>query len=404
MLCARRAILVPLALLCALVVSACGTGGFSGVYNASLPGGADIGDAPYRVTAQFEDVRDLVPQAGVHVNDVPVGRVDAIRLAEDTQSAEVTMSVHGDVELPANADAALRQTSLLGEKFVELREPVGEEAEGRLTDGELIPLERTNRGVEVEELFGALSLLLSGGGIEQVRDIASELNDAFSGNSAEINALLTHAEELTRSLDGQTDEIVAAIDGLDELSGTLRQEEGNLVQALDELEPGLDVVSEQTDDIVEMLGALDDLSEVTVDTIEQSKDQTVDNLRALEPTLRKLAEADQNLVEALKIMPTYPLPWNAGDVVEGDFANVNAEFDLNLDNLIENISNSNQPPLGLSDQEHDESWLEEQQADASEDEESGPELPLPSSTDGDAGDGDAGDGGGLLPGPLGGEG
>ena len=32
----------------------------------------------------------------------------------------VTISVNGDVELPANAVAAIQQSSLLGEKYVEL--------------------------------------------------------------------------------------------------------------------------------------------------------------------------------------------------------------------------------------------------------------------------------------------
>ena len=107
----------------------CGSGGFDGVYDLPLPGGADLGDHPYRVNAQFEDVLDLVPQAGVKVNDVPVGRVERIDLAQDGWTAEVTVLVNGDVELPANAFAKLRQSSLLGEKFVELAQP--EDASGQ---------------------------------------------------------------------------------------------------------------------------------------------------------------------------------------------------------------------------------------------------------------------------------
>ena len=47
----------------------------------------------------------------------------------------------------------MRQASLLGEKFVELAAPP-DPAPGELTDGAVIPLERTNRNVEVEELLG----------------------------------------------------------------------------------------------------------------------------------------------------------------------------------------------------------------------------------------------------------
>ena len=128
--------------LTALALTGCGSGGFDGVYNMPLPGGADVGDHPYRVKAQFKDVLDLVPQAGVKVNDVPVGRVERIDLAGDGWTAEVTMLVNGDVQLPANAFAKLRQSALLGEKFVELGKP--KDAAGKLADNAVIPLEKTS--------------------------------------------------------------------------------------------------------------------------------------------------------------------------------------------------------------------------------------------------------------------
>ncbi|MEU3274150.1 MCE family protein [Saccharomonospora sp. NPDC006951] len=336
---------VAVALAAVLVLAGCGEAGFSGLYNTPLPGGADIGDHPYRVSAQFADVLDLVPQASVKVNDVPVGRVERVELADDTKSAVVTMIVNGDIELPANADAALRQSSLLGEKFVELREPAGEDPQGTLRDGARIPLERTNRNPEVEEVFGALSLLLNGGGIDQLGTITEELNKALSGNEAEVRALLSRVDDLATQLDGHRGEIVRAIDGLNRLSSTFVAQTGNLTNALDNLEPGLRIVTEQRDQLVGMLQSLDDLSGVAVDTVTKSRDELVANLHALEPTLRKLAEAGTDLPTALKILPTYPFPDAAGAVIRGDYANVTARVDLNLDLLLQNFTNSSQPPI-----------------------------------------------------------
>ena len=93
----KRQVLVLVAL--GLLLTSCGSGGFSGLYGAPLPGGADLGPHPYTVTADFADVLDLVPQASVKVNDVAVGRVDSIDLAADNKTAEVHMSVNGDVRL-----------------------------------------------------------------------------------------------------------------------------------------------------------------------------------------------------------------------------------------------------------------------------------------------------------------
>src|SRR5262249_12135557 len=64
-----------------LSVALLGTAGCAGLANVPLPGGADTGTNPYRVTAEFSDVLELVPQSLVKVNDVSVGAVREIRLA-----------------------------------------------------------------------------------------------------------------------------------------------------------------------------------------------------------------------------------------------------------------------------------------------------------------------------------
>ncbi|WP_103342857.1 MCE family protein [Amycolatopsis sp. CA-126428] len=330
-----------------LVLAGCSDGGFNGLYGTPLPGGADVGDHPYHVTALFTDVLDLVPQSSVKVNDVAVGRVDKITLTPDTRSALVAMTVNGDIALPANARAELKQSSLLGEKFVELSVPAAEPAAGRLADGGRIPLGRTNRNPEVEEVLGALSLLLNGGGVEQIQKISHELNDALSGNEPEIRALLSRVDELATQLDGHKTEILRAIDGLAKLSHTLTGQTQNLTNALDNLAPGLKVVTDQRDQLVGMLTALNTLSGVAVDTVTKSRDQLVANLKALQPTLANLGEAGQNLPNALQILLTYPFPDYAGNVIKGDYANVEANVNLDLDTLISNFTNSSQPPIAL---------------------------------------------------------
>ncbi|MFC3451720.1 MCE family protein [Amycolatopsis speibonae] len=328
-----------------LVLAGCSDGGFSGLYNTPLPGGADLGDHPYRLSAQFSDVLDLVPQATVKVNDVSVGRVEKIDLAPDTRSAWVNMIVNGDIALPANARAELRQSSLLGEKFVDLHAP--EKPEGTLAEGAKIPLDRTNRNPEVEEVLGALSLLLNGGGVEQIQKISHELNEALTGNEAEVRGLLSQVDKLATELDGHKGEILRAIDGIDKLSKTLVGQTQNLTNALDNLSPGLKVVTEQRDQLVGMLQSLNTLSGVATETINASKDSLVANLRALQPTLKKLTEAGQDLPTALRILLTYPFPDYAGNVIKGDYANVEAKIDLNLDTFLENMNNSSQPIIGL---------------------------------------------------------
>ncbi|WP_239134128.1 MCE family protein [Rugosimonospora africana] len=306
--------------LLAAAVAGCGSGDFAGAYNLPLPGGADLGGHPYRVVADFADVLDLVPQAAVKVNDVAVGRVEKIDLPAGGWTARVTMLVNGDVHLPANAEAHLELSSLLGEKYVQLIAPDG--ASGTLSNGDEIPLARTNRNPEVEEVLGALSLLLNGGGIDQLHTITTQLNDAMSGNEPQIHSMLQQIQTLASNLDAHRSDITAALDALNRLSATLAARDQQIGTVLDSLAPGLAVLNQQREQLVTMLQSLDRLSGVAVDVINRSKDDFVADLQSLAPILRQLANAGQALPQALQVLLTYPFSDAVLDDIKGDYLNV----------------------------------------------------------------------------------
>jgi phospholipid/cholesterol/gamma-HCH transport system substrate-binding protein len=309
------------------LLTACGAGGFNGVYALPLPGGADLGDHPYQVRINFADVLDLVPQAGVKVNDVAVGRVERIDVAADGWTAQVTVSVNGAVRLPANAVASVRQSSLLGEKFIELARPTMTESRGRLTDGALIPLSRSSRNAEIEEVFGALSLMLNGGGIGQLQQITTELNKAFAGNEDGLRELVSNLDTFVAELDGHRTEITRALTGLNQLSATLAGQRDQIDTVLTDLRPGIAVLTEQRQALVEMLRALDDLSTVATSTVDQAGADLVADLDALVPILRNLADAGKALPESFEVLLTFPFPDEAMGIFQGDYAN--AFIDLN---------------------------------------------------------------------------
>ncbi|GGI93737.1 ABC transporter substrate-binding protein [Saccharopolyspora subtropica] len=320
-----------------------------GVYDMPLPGGADVGSNPYEVKVRFADVLDLVPNAGVRVNNVPVGRVTTIQLAPDSWQAEVTVLVNGDVTLPANATARLRQSSLLGEKYVELAgPPAPQQPVGRLADGDLIGIERTGRNPEVEEVLGALSMLLNGGGVAQLHNITKELNAALEGRESDVRGLLSNLDQLVSDLDAQRDDITRALDSINRLSASLNAQRGSIDTALRDLGPGLRVLNEQRTQLVTMLQALDKLSGVATDVVTRSRDDLVHNLDQLAPTLRQLAAAGESLPKSLEVLVSFPFPDNAVDGIGGsDYTNLYATVDLNLTHVLQNIGRSRQPLVPL---------------------------------------------------------
>jgi phospholipid/cholesterol/gamma-HCH transport system substrate-binding protein len=305
--------------------------GCQGAYDLTLPGGG-AGGPSYHVTVELADALDLVPQSAVKVNDVTVGSVEGVELRGWT--ARVRLRVQDDVRLPDNATAELKQTSLLGEKYVALQAPVGTEPVGRLSEGDVIPLSRSGRSTEVEEVLGALSMLLNGGGVAQLKTIETELNNAMRGNESTVRDLLGRLDTVVGSLDEQKSQIVRAIDSIDDLSATLAKQRNDIAVALDDLPAGLKVLADQRAQLTSMLTALRDLGDVGSRVIEASTDDTVANLRALQPILTKLNEAGDSLPASLELLLTYPFPDQALEAMKGDYTNLHMTVDLDLRSLL----------------------------------------------------------------------
>jgi phospholipid/cholesterol/gamma-HCH transport system substrate-binding protein len=321
-----------LGMLAALFLSACD----ASVYSLPLPGGPDVGDDPMTVKVEFADVLDLVPQSTVKVNDVSVGKVTAIDL--EGYQALVTLEVRRDVDLPGNATAELRQTSLLGEKFVELSAPEEGAIPARLKDGSVIPIEHAGRNPEVEEVLGALSLLLNGGGVAQLKTITQELNQALDGREDSARSVLRNLRTFTGQLDDNKADIVDAIEKLNRLAIEAEKQLPTIDKALDELPSALDSIDRQRDDLVEMLQALDDLSGVAVDVITRSKGATITSLKRLNPVLAQLAASGDDFTNAFQVFLTYPFvdevvgrdPQVARNLHMGDYTNLSITLDLDI--------------------------------------------------------------------------
>lgn len=337
----RPARVVTLLVVAVFALTGCG---IQSVQDVALPGGAALGPEPYTVTAQFTNVVDLVANNSVRVNDVPVGVVREVSLAPDGWTAQVVVEVNGAVVLPGNATARLRQTSLLGEKFVELMPSPTAPPQGRLATGAVIPVDQTDVGAQVEEVLGALSLLLNGGGVEKIQTIAREVNAATSGNEAQLRALLNNLDTLVGTLDRQKADIVRAIDSLERLTRTLVDQRARIANVIDNLGPGLDVLNQQRGLLVETLQSLNRLSDVGTDVIRRSQANTVADLRALQPILRNLVEAGDALPGSLQILLTIPFADNSLNVIKGDFANIDVSVQINLQSLLTTLLNSDQVP------------------------------------------------------------
>jgi phospholipid/cholesterol/gamma-HCH transport system substrate-binding protein len=322
-----------------IMVSGCGT---QGLQSVPLPGGAALGDNPRTYKLQYADVLDLVPQSTVKFNGVQVGRVDSIKVSPDQWTAEVTIEVQNSVDLSDKATAEIQQTNLLGEKYVALEDPQENSDLPRQNPAEIIacpevgsPQCRTRTATDIEQVLGALSLLLNGGGIAQLKPIVDELNTALDGRETQVKSLLNQTADLISGLDEQKNNIVTALDGLDKLSNRARAQTDQINRVLDELPRGVAVLEEQRPQLVAMLEQVDRLGVVGVDVLGTAREEIITDLKALRPTLQALAGAAPDLITASPLLFTYPFPDALLPGVHGDSTNLFGNLDLRLLNQLE---------------------------------------------------------------------
>jgi phospholipid/cholesterol/gamma-HCH transport system substrate-binding protein len=285
-----------------------------------LPGGA-AGGPSYHVVVEFEDVLDLVPHSSVKVNDVTVGEVEKISLVGWV--AQVRVRILDSTHLPDNAVAAIRQTSLLGEKFVSLAAPSDQAPTGQLAEGDVIPLSRTRRAAEVEEVLAAFGTLLNGGSLTNLQVITHELARALAGNESTAKDLLHQVDVFLAGLDASRAQIGQAIDALDRLLAKLSAQKEVLGQALDAFGPGLTVLADQRAQLTTALVALDKLGAVGTRVITASRDDLLSILASLQPTLDGLTKAGANLPKALDSLFTLVFPPNITNDIRNGFINLN---------------------------------------------------------------------------------
>jgi phospholipid/cholesterol/gamma-HCH transport system substrate-binding protein len=81
----------------------------------------------YTVTARFDNIGGLKPQAAVRSAGVVVGRVASIRFDDDTFQATVEMAMEERFKFPKDSSVKILTAGLLGEQYLGL-EPGAEEA------------------------------------------------------------------------------------------------------------------------------------------------------------------------------------------------------------------------------------------------------------------------------------
>ena len=324
-----RATAITSVMLLAAVLSGCG---WRGLNSFPLPGTQGRGPGAFTIQAQMPDVNNIQENSRVRVGDVNVGTVTKIE--RQGWHALLTIRLNGDVAMPANSTISVGQTSLLGSLHIELAQPTDVPPQGRLHQGSLIPLSSGTAYPSTEQTLAAASLLLNGGGLGQVQDITKALSTAFAGREDDLRNLMTQLDTFISRVNDQTSDIIAATESLNRLVGKFAVQKPVVDKALDTIPHALTVLNRERDNLVEAVDQLGKFNALAADSIHQTKEALVQELKDLGPVLESLANAGPALTRSLSLFGTFPFPKETlTKWMRGDYANITVVADLTLSRM-----------------------------------------------------------------------
>ena len=218
---------------------------------ASAAGMSACSGGSYRLTATFDDAGDLQSRGSVQMADVRIGTIGHIELTKDFK-AKVTLHLNKGIRIPRASQAVLRTTSLLGEKFVELRADGNPAAGPFLHDGDTVA--RTSEAPELEFVADQAVTVLGAITSNDVAKIVDTGAEGFGGRGPQLQGLISDLSQISATFASRTTEIQAIIDHLDHATQTLAAGKDDLSTLLANLATATKVLADNRQKAVDALG------------------------------------------------------------------------------------------------------------------------------------------------------
>ncbi|MEJ2861559.1 MlaD family protein [Actinomycetospora flava] len=260
-----------------------------------------------RVEALFADASPLRAGNEVRMYGVRVGLIEEIVLDPPAPGghrlARIVMDVEPEAQqLHADATAAIRPVSLLGERFLDLSP--GSPQAPAADDPAVIGPERTSRAVDVDDVLNTFDDPTAAALASMVTTLGEGLRGRGPQAAAALDALapaLARTDRLTAVLDDQNAALNRMIDDGSRVSAALADRDGaTLDELVDTTRRTVDAVAAQREALDRTLVALPDTVAATRRTLGElagTADATTPVLRSIRPVTRDLGALSRELRE-----------------------------------------------------------------------------------------------------------
>jgi phospholipid/cholesterol/gamma-HCH transport system substrate-binding protein len=203
------------------------------------------------------------------------------------------MAIGGGVHVPKNSEALVRTTSLLGEKFIELR-PLGAPTQAPyLSNGDTVT--RTQQAPELEFVADSAIELLGAVNSNDVASIVQTGAEAFGGRGPELNRLLSDLSTISGTLASRTQQLTSIIDNLDRGAQTLASGSDDLKTLLTNLATTSQILADNRQKAVDAVKQLSRLAAVQNDVLDKYHQNIDKQIKQVDAILAVAATQTQQL-------------------------------------------------------------------------------------------------------------
>jgi phospholipid/cholesterol/gamma-HCH transport system substrate-binding protein len=263
------------------------------------------GPATTTVTAQFSRAVGVYPGSDVRVLGVRVGQVKSV--TPRGELVDVVLTIDGDVQVPADAKAAVVAPSVVADRYVQFAG--GTRGGARLADGAVIPTARTAVPVELDELYANLDDLLSALGPEgansdgALSDLLDTGAENLDGHGQTFNESVHHLAELSRTLAEPDEDLFATVDQLQQFTSMLAGNDRQVASANQQLAQLTRTLAADRDELAAALAALGVALADIQDFVRDNRTALQSNVDKLAAITQQLANHRASLAEALDVAP-----------------------------------------------------------------------------------------------------
>jgi phospholipid/cholesterol/gamma-HCH transport system substrate-binding protein len=289
-----RGVAAPLAKLVAFaVVTAVLT-----AYLAGTLGSVGFGGGPaYR--AMFTDVTGVLPGDDVRVAGVKVGRITAVRLAEDQRTAEIEFTA--DLPLTTTTLAKVRYRNLVGQRYLALSE--GKGGGSVLPDGGVIPLANTAPALDLTVVFNGFRPLFTGLSPQDVNAFAYQIIQLLQGEGGTMASLLSRTASLTGTLADRDELIGRVITNLNRVLATVDERDARLSDTIRQLRVLVSGLAADRAAIGDAVSNISGLTQATTSLLRDARPSLAADISALNSLAATLQENTGVLESTLRRAP-----------------------------------------------------------------------------------------------------